>query len=118
MHVFLQGVSKGLVAKRILSTMQERGDLPDFILCVGDDRSDEDMFEVITAAVARGPASLHPEAEVFACTVGRKPSKAKYYLDDAAEVVRLMLGLSYISEELALANHRDEDDDSSLEVWE
>jgi len=32
--------------------------------------------------------------------------------------VRLMLGLSYISEELALANHRDEDDDSSLEVWE
>ena len=115
---FLQGVSKGLVAKRILSTMQERGDLPDFILCVGDDRSDEDMFEVITTAAARGPSYLHPEAEVFACTVGRKPSKAKYYLDDAAEVVRLMLGLSYVSEELALANHRDEDDDSSLDVWE
>ena len=112
----LQGVSKGLVAKRILSTMQERGDLPDFILCVGDDRSDEDMFQLL--ATAPCGASLASKAEVFACTVGRKPSKAKYYLDDAAEVVRLMLGLSYISEELALANHRDEDDDSSLEVWE
>ena len=98
---FLQGVSKGLVAKRILSTMQERGDLPDFILCVGDDRSDEDMFEVITAAVARGPASLHPEAEVFACTVGRKPSKAKYYLDDPADIVRLVQGLANVSDDQA-----------------
>ncbi|KAK1352741.1 UDP-Glycosyltransferase / trehalose-phosphatase family protein [Heracleum sosnowskyi] len=41
-----QGVSKGLVAKRILSTMQERGMIPDFVLCIGDDRSDEDMFEI------------------------------------------------------------------------
>ncbi|KAF8688342.1 hypothetical protein HU200_042303 [Digitaria exilis] len=95
-----QGVSKGLVAKRILSTMQERGDLPDFILCVGDDRSDEDMFEVITTAAARGP-SLHPEAEVFACTVGRKPSKAKYYLDDPADIVRLVQGLASVSDDQA-----------------
>ena len=91
----LQGVSKGLVAKRILSTMQERGDLPDFVLCVGDDRSDEDMFEVIMTA-ARG-MSLQPEAEVFACTVGRKPSKAKYYLDDPADIVRLVQGLANVS---------------------
>ena len=98
---FLQGVSKGLVAKRILSTMQERGDLPDFILCVGDDRSDEDMFEVITTAAARGPSSLHPEAEVFACTVGRKPSKAKYYLDDPTDIVRLIQSLANVSDDQA-----------------
>ncbi|RLM87516.1 alpha,alpha-trehalose-phosphate synthase [Panicum miliaceum] len=98
-----QGVSKGLVAKRILSTMQERGDLPDFILCVGDDRSDEDMFEVIMVAAARGPSSLHPEAEVFACTVGRKPSKAKYYLDDPADIERLIQGLANVSDDQAYA---------------
>ncbi|KAM3753305.1 hypothetical protein ACB098_03G084200 [Castanea mollissima] len=40
-----QGVSKGLVAKRLLSIMQEKGPSPDFVLCIGDDRSDEDMFE-------------------------------------------------------------------------
>ncbi|KAF8407578.1 hypothetical protein HHK36_006712 [Tetracentron sinense] len=92
-----QGVSKGLVAERLLSTMQERGMLPDFVLCIGDDRSDEDMFEVITSSVA-GP-SLSPVAEVFACTVGRKPSKAKYYLDDTVEIVRLMQGLASVSEQ-------------------
>lgn len=92
-----QGVSKGLVAERLLSTMSERGLLPDFVLCIGDDRSDEDMFEVITGAV--DGHSLPPSAEVFACTVGRKPSKAKYYLDDTAEIVRLMQGLASVSEQ-------------------
>ncbi|KAI0492931.1 hypothetical protein KFK09_027207 [Dendrobium nobile] len=92
-----QGVSKGLVAERLLSTMRERGLLPDFVLCIGDDRSDEDMFEVITGAV--DGHSLPPSAEVFACTVGRKPSKAKYYLDDTAEIVRLMQGLASVSEQ-------------------
>ncbi|KAG6507840.1 alpha,alpha-trehalose-phosphate synthase [UDP-forming] 6-like [Zingiber officinale] len=93
-----QGVSKGLVAQRLLSTMKERDLLPDFILCIGDDHSDEDMFEVITSAVSS--SSLSPTAEVFACTVGRKPSKAKYYLDDTAEIVRLMQGLASVSEQM------------------
>ncbi|KAF8040143.1 hypothetical protein BT93_B2386 [Corymbia citriodora subsp. variegata] len=91
-----QGVSKGIVAKRLLSAMQERGMTPDFVLCIGDDRSDEDMFEVITSSVAN--SSIAPNAEVFACTVCRKPSKAKYYLDDTAEIVRLMQGLASVSE--------------------
>ncbi|KAK6242475.1 Glycosyl transferase [Theobroma cacao] len=93
-----QGVSKGLVAKHLLSTMQERGMLPDFVLCIGDDRSDEDMFEVITSSIA-GP-SIDPRAEVFACTVGKKPSKAKYYLDDTVEIVRLMQGLASVSDQM------------------
>ena len=95
--MYLQGVSKGLVAKRLLSTMQEREMTPNFVLCIGDDRSDEDMFEVITISID-GP-SIAPSAEVFACTVGRKPSKAKYYLDDAMEIVRLMQGLASVSDQ-------------------
>ncbi|WOL06609.1 alpha,alpha-trehalose-phosphate synthase [Canna indica] len=92
-----QGVNKGLVAQRLLSTMTERNLLPDFVLCIGDDRSDEDMFEVI--ATAASGSSFSPMAEVFACTVGQKPSKAKYYLDDTAEIVRLMQGLASVSEQ-------------------
>lgn len=94
----MQGVSKGLVAQRLLSIMRQRGLVPDFVLCIGDDRSDEDMFEVITTAMAG--FSCTPSAEVFACTVGRKPSKAKYYLDDTAEIVRLMQGLASVSEQM------------------
>ncbi|EPS59044.1 hypothetical protein M569_15766, partial [Genlisea aurea] len=92
-----QGVSKGLVAKRILSSVKERDLSADFVLCIGDDRSDEDMFEVITSSVA-GPF-IAPSAEVFACTVGRKPSKAKYYLDDTVEIVRMMRGLAAVAEQ-------------------
>lgn len=94
----MQGVNKGLVAERLLNTMKERGTLLDFVLCIGDDRSDEDMFEVISSCV--GGPSLSPAAEVFACTVGRKPSKAKYYLDDTVEIVRLMQGLASVSEQV------------------
>lgn len=92
-----QGVSKGLVAQRLLSIMRQKGLLPDFVLCIGDDRSDEDMFEVISTAMAC--SSLNSEAEVFACTVGKKPSKAKYYLDDTAQIVRLLQGLASVSEQ-------------------
>ncbi|CAI8605420.1 unnamed protein product [Vicia faba] len=91
-----QGVSKGIVAKRLLSSMEEKGMSPDFVLCIGDDRSDEDMFEVITSSM-NGP--IAPKAEVFACTVCRKPSKAKYYLDDTAEIVRLIQGLACVSDQ-------------------
>lgn len=90
-----QGVSKGLVAEKVLSTMVESGGPPDFVMCVGDDRSDEDMFERILSTVSC--PSLASTLEIFACTVGRKPSKAKYYLDDAADVVRLLRGLANAS---------------------
>ncbi|KAK4742016.1 hypothetical protein SAY87_000017 [Trapa incisa] len=91
-----QGVNKGIVAERLLSGMREGGALPDFVLCIGDDRSDEEMFEVIMSAV-EGP-SLSPVAEVFACTVGQKPSNAKYYLEDTTEILRMLQGLANASE--------------------
>ncbi|KHN06692.1 Alpha,alpha-trehalose-phosphate synthase [UDP-forming] 5 [Glycine soja] len=89
-----QGVSKGIVAERLLLTMQQKGVFPDFVLCIGDDRSDEDMFGVIMNA----KATLSPVAEVFPCTVGQKPSKAKYYLEDTSEILRMLQGLANASE--------------------
>ncbi|XP_031255202.1 probable alpha,alpha-trehalose-phosphate synthase [UDP-forming] 11 [Pistacia vera] len=87
-----QGVSKGIVVENLISTMQSKGKSPDFVLCIGDDRSDEDMFESIGRAVAN--PSLPAIGEVFACTVGQKPSMAKYYLDDTSEVINLLKGLA------------------------
>ncbi|XP_031127160.1 alpha,alpha-trehalose-phosphate synthase [UDP-forming] 5 [Ipomoea triloba] len=96
-----QGVNKGLVAERLLAMMKQKDMLPDFVLCIGDDRSDEDIFEVIMSAVAQ--ESLSPVAEVFACTVGQKPSKAKYYLEDTSEILRMLQGLATASEQSARA---------------
>ena len=77
--------------------MQSIGKSPDFVLCIGDDRSDEDMFETISRSSSNNAASLPPTAGVFACTVGQKPSTAKYYLDDSAEVIKLLQGLASAS---------------------
>ncbi|KAK8487636.1 hypothetical protein V6N13_063009 [Hibiscus sabdariffa] len=91
-----QGVSKGLVAEKIFTTMSEKGKQADFVLCIGDDRSDEEMFEIIGSAISSG--ILSSKTNVFACTVGQKPSKAKYYLDDPAEVLVMLEGLAEASD--------------------
>ncbi|KAF7822897.1 putative alpha,alpha-trehalose-phosphate synthase [UDP-forming] 7 [Senna tora] len=87
-----QDVSKGLVAEKIFSSMDGRGKQADFVLCVGDDRSDEDMFEIISSAISRN--ILSAKSSVFACTVGQKPSKAKYYVDDTTEVISMLESLA------------------------
>ena len=69
--------------------------LPDFVMCIGDDRSDEDMFESILTTADRSCLPAAPE--IFACTVGQKPSKARYYLDDTVDVVTLLQGLATAS---------------------
>lgn len=94
-EILPQGVSKGLVAQRVLSSMISNGKPPDFVMCIGDDRSDEDMFESILST-AYSP-SLPAAPEIFACTVGQKPSKARYYLDDTVDVLKLLHGLSIAS---------------------
>ncbi|KAK8642036.1 hypothetical protein V6N13_011398 [Hibiscus sabdariffa] len=91
-----QGVSKGVVAGKVFTTMAERGKQADFVLCIGDDRSDEDMFEIISSAISSGVLSSN--TSIFACTVGQKPSKAKYYLDDPAEVVNMLQSLAEASD--------------------
>lgn len=83
------------MAEKVLSTMVNDGKRPDFVMCIGDDRSDEDMFEGIFRTISSPLMSIVPE--IFACTVGQKPSKAKYYLDDTADVVRLLQGIATAS---------------------
>ena len=78
-----RGVSKGGVAERVLMDLAARGNAPGFVLCVGDDRSDEDMFAAMEGHVSFSP---HVQAEVFACTVGQKPSRAPFYVNEPADV--------------------------------
>ncbi|CAO2823028.1 unnamed protein product [Amaranthus hypochondriacus] len=89
------GVSKGIVVENLIATMNHKGKPADFVLCIGDDRSDEDMFEGLSRTMSS--PSLPPISEVFACTVGQKPSMAKYYLDDSSEVITLIEGLIDVS---------------------
>ncbi|KAK3446188.1 hypothetical protein EUGRSUZ_A01931 [Eucalyptus grandis] len=91
-----QGATKGAVAEKVFTAMAENGKQADFVLCIGDDRSDEDMFEIISSSVSRD--TLSSNTAVFACTVGQKPSKARYYLDDTSEVRNMLESLAEASD--------------------
>ncbi|KAI3680818.1 hypothetical protein L6452_35594 [Arctium lappa] len=95
--LLVQGVDKGTVATKIFETMAENGRQADFVLCIGDDRSDEDMFVAINGdGINNG--QIMKDGSVFACTVGQKPTAAEYYLDDTAEVLTLLETLTLLGD--------------------
>jgi len=47
--VKLRGVNKGVACTRVLAKVTQLFGEVDFVLCIGDDRSDEAMFEALTA---------------------------------------------------------------------
>lgn len=79
-EVLPHDVSKSTIAQRILQDIK-----PDFILSIGDDRMDEDMF-----------AYLNKQAipRVFTCTVGLRSSEAKYYVPNVESVLSTLETLS------------------------
>lgn len=85
-----RGVHKGLVINELLATGASNT-APDFVMAIGDDRSDEDMF-VAVSAHAQQP--LYAGCTVYTSTIGQKPSKAPAYLDDTDDVVNLLQTLA------------------------
>mmetsp|Transcript_56123 Transcript_56123/g.142910 ORF Transcript_56123/g.142910 Transcript_56123/m.142910 type:complete len:1050 (-) Transcript_56123:81-3230(-) len=142
-------VDKGVAVNRVLQELREQiGGQIDFVLCIGDDRSDEDMFDVVNelAKEANGenpvdieddnvsevpcgspktarsshtsnfgassgcplrltkkasltleefnPADFSKSSNYYTVTVGRKPSKAGYFVKDVGEVSELLQKLA------------------------
>jgi len=52
-----------------------------FLFCCGNDRSDEEMFSIVEKVGEKWCPDSH-----FTCSVGIKPSNAKYYVADVSEV--------------------------------
>ena len=77
-----RGLSKGTTVKHILADVA-----PDFVVCLGDDKSDEEMFHTFIE-------THNDDMTVFACTVGQKPSQAAFYVNDNKEVVALLSRLA------------------------
>jgi trehalose 6-phosphate synthase/phosphatase len=86
-EVKLRGVNKGAAVAQFLEALaKEKNITPDFILCIGDDRSDEWMFQELLE-------DSH-KSSVFTATVGRKKTNAKYYLSDVDHVSTLLASLA------------------------
>ncbi|CAG8621597.1 9808_t:CDS:10 [Funneliformis mosseae] len=66
-EVMPRNINKSVAVRQILTTIE-----PDFILCMGDDRTDEDMFEFVN--------KLENVKTAITCTVGSKSSEAKWFV--------------------------------------
>ncbi|CAM9203153.1 unnamed protein product [Heterosigma akashiwo] len=71
------------------------GGEPEFALVVGDDTSDEPAFAALDLYRLGVPPGKKFEA--FSCTVGKKPSEARSYVNDAEEVLELLSALGKVS---------------------
>lgn len=79
------GASKGLFLEHVLGILKTQNIEPDFIMAVGDDSSDEPMFERVGLLVQD-----QPQINAFSVTVGKKPTAAKAYVDDSHAVLELL----------------------------
>lgn len=70
-------INKSSIANRIL---QETS--PDFVLSIGDDRSDEDMFNFL-----KKQKSLQ---KVITCTVGTRSTEANYFIPNVDGVLSIL----------------------------
>jgi len=85
------GINKGTALYRVIENVFVSKGPVDFILAIGDDNSDEDMFKMVaTLKRQRSRTLVHHHIPTFTCTLGIKPSSANYFLLDASKVVSLL----------------------------
>lgn len=76
-------INKGEIVKRLVASYgTEKGQAPEFLLCLGDDFTDEDMFRALNS-------SGLPEEHVFTVTVGAssKMTLAHWHLLEPSSVI-------------------------------
>lgn len=86
LYVRPRGTHKGAAVEEILKRLYNADNLPQWILSIGDDRTDEDMFKALRSFQDEHPA----KAQITTCTVGRKRTAAQYYVEDVDQVIELL----------------------------
>ena len=91
-----KGINKGAFVSHILRDELRKGKKPDLIICIGDDIADEEMFKYLQRV--RPKLTNHiPKVKDYLITVGKKPSRAQYYVDHSLQVKDLLDGFMQIS---------------------
>ena len=93
------GMSKGLFLEHAMSMLKGLNKPVDFVMAIGDDSSDEPMFEQINLL------ENIEELAAFGITVGKKPSAAGSYLDDPSAVLDLLNSMTKITQRAFLSNN-------------
>jgi trehalose 6-phosphate synthase/phosphatase len=87
-----RNVNKGYFISSIIKNEFEEGMNPDFILALGDDTSDEEMFKYLNS-VHNQLTFFNDCIKIFSSTIGRKPSSANYFLNEVPEVLEYLESL-------------------------
>ena len=88
-------INKGYTVEYLLDQCYKAGIVFDFVLIIGDDSSDEEMFKVLKDMVVTKHNALRDTARCFSCTLGRKPTEADYYLNDSSEILQYLEALRH-----------------------
>ena len=88
-EVIAFGIHKGYFVSHILKKQIKKGRAPDFIMCVGDDFSDEKMFNYLDKK-ENEIKKYCKDVNIYSITVGKKPSKAKYYVNSVKNVKEII----------------------------
>ena len=100
MEIIAVGVNKGYFVEYIVKQYIKRKRNIDFILCIGDDTSDEKMFHYLKTK-KDNIKKYCKKAKFFGVTVGKKPSKANYYVEKPKNVQELISILVRASNKLS-----------------
>ncbi|CAG8458650.1 2852_t:CDS:2 [Acaulospora morrowiae] len=73
-------VDKSTAVRAIIKDLNQSGEDVDFVLCVGDSKTDEPVFALLK--------ELKPDC--YTSTVGKKQTEANYYLEDVEGVQRFL----------------------------
>jgi len=90
-----QNVNKGYFLSHVLKQTFIAKKEPSLIFAIGDGASDEEMFNYMNN-VQNCLTDLKPNVKTFCCTIGRKPSSAKYFLNETSEVLECLESLNQI----------------------
>ncbi len=80
MEVRPSSVDKSTAVRAILKDLHQSQNEVDFILCIGDGKTDEPVFSLLKEI----------SSDSITCTVGKKQTEAKYYLDNVGNVQSLL----------------------------
>jgi trehalose 6-phosphate synthase/phosphatase len=82
-------INKGSIASRLIADFEHSGGDLEFVLCLGDDFTDEDMFRALNSAVGVDGAKGLDDGHVFSVTVGAssKMTLAKWHLLEPRDVI-------------------------------
>jgi len=86
-------LTKGYFLSTVMKVKYAKNECPDFIFALGEDDSDEEMFKYLNS-IKDQLTQFNENIKTYPCTIGHKPSAAKFFLNEIPEVLEYLESLN------------------------